>query len=84
MVVAALGFDDDPFDPGGPEKLPLSIHTDAVWIWSESAAYFAARYALPPDPSLVRHIRRRDYRWPELDRTALERIGRQIRNGETG
>jgi hypothetical protein len=72
-VVAANGFDVDPFDPARPETVPLHFHTDGRWVWSESLAYFADRYGLAPEPALLRHVRERRYRWPTVGREVLDR-----------
>jgi hypothetical protein len=73
VVVAANGFDVDPFDPARPETVPLHFHTDGRWVWSESLAYFADRYGLAPEPALLRHVRERRYRWPTVGREVLDR-----------
>jgi hypothetical protein len=78
IVVAGFGFDPDPYDPEGAEVVPLHLHTDGAWVWSASLGYFAERYGMPPEPDLLAHIEQRGYRWPELDRAALERVSRLI------
>lgn len=77
MVTAVLGMDHDPLDPGRPEIVPLHIHTDGVWVWSESESYFAGRYGIAPDPELLAHIRRRQYRCPAaVDAETMRRAAR--------
>ena len=78
IVVAAFGFDPDPFDAAGAEMVPLHIHTDGVWVWSESLAYFADRYGIAPQPELLRHLAQRQYRLPELDDEQLIRAARLV------
>jgi hypothetical protein len=73
IAIAAFGCGEDPWDPARPAVVPLSVHTDGEWVWSESEAYFAERYGIPPDPRLVAHIRHRGYRWPEVDDETLMR-----------
>jgi hypothetical protein len=76
VVVAAHGFDVDPFDPARPEVVPLHIHTDGLWVWSESLAYFATVYGIGPEPELLAHLRQRQYRLPEVDREVLRQAAR--------
>lgn len=71
IVLAAFGYDRDPYDPGHPEMVPLHLHTDGEWVWSESLAYFAERYGVAPEPDLLAHLRRQGYRCPEVDETGL-------------
>lgn len=65
VAIATMGLSEDPYQPDRPEVVPLHVHTDGVWVWSESEAYFAEHYGVPPDPELLAHIRRRDYRAPD-------------------
>jgi hypothetical protein len=83
MLIAVFGFDEDPWDPSRPAVVPLSIRTDGVWVWSESEAYFAERYGIPPDPELLAHIKEHDYRWPDLDEESLERAARLVEGSAT-
>jgi len=73
MVAATFGFDPDPLDPARPEVVPLNLRTDGEWVWSESLAYFALRYGIAPEPDLLAHLARRDYRLPDVDEPALRR-----------
>jgi hypothetical protein len=81
MVCLALGADEDPFGPG---FVPLSEHSDGSWIWSESAAYFARTYGIPPHAGLLADIRRHNYRWPTLDQARIEQIGQLVRGDTAG
>jgi hypothetical protein len=82
LVAVTLGLGADPFAPDEPGSVPLALHTDGTWIWSESAAYFADRYGIPPNAGLLADIRRHDYRWPELDEVRIGQIGQLVRHGE--
>lgn len=75
LALAAYGTGEDPYD-GDLPVVPLHIHTDGVWVWAESLAYFAERYGTPPEPELLAHIRARGYRWPEVDDQTLQHAGR--------
>jgi hypothetical protein len=78
-VAVAWGYGEDPFDPERPEQVPLHLHTDGRWIWSESLAYFAARYGIAPQPEFLAHIERNGYRPPEVDEDTVLRAGRATR-----
>ncbi|MFC7528577.1 hypothetical protein [Actinoplanes sp. GCM10030250] len=77
LALAAYGTGEDPYD-GDLPVVPLHIHTDGVWVWSESLAYFAETYGLPPEPELLAHIRARGYRWSEVDEQTLQHAGRLV------
>ncbi|MBO0871539.1 MAG: hypothetical protein J2P15_23555, partial [Micromonosporaceae bacterium] len=78
VVVAAFGVATDPYDPERPEVVPLNVHTDGEWVWSESLAYYALRYGFPPQRELLEHIRQRAYRIPEVGEEALARAARIV------
>ena len=71
MVIAAWGSGTDPRD--GDAVVPLHIHTDGLWVWSESLAYHARRYGTPPEPEFLAHIRSRRYRWPDVTDEVIDR-----------
>jgi hypothetical protein len=73
LVAVAWGYDADPFDPDRTEVVPLNMHTDGEWVWSESLAYFADRYGVPPEPDFLRHMAQRRYRLSEVDQEQLDR-----------
>lgn len=75
VVLMCSGFDPDPFDPAAPAQVPLHLHTDGEWVWSESLGYFVERYGVAPEDALVHHLRARDYRCPAVTSTMLDRIG---------
>jgi hypothetical protein len=72
----------DPFDPAAGAVVPSHVHTDGWWIWSEALAYYAWRYGIAPEPELLRHIRARGYRYPEVTRAALDRAAAMVRSPE--
>ncbi|WP_203861653.1 hypothetical protein [Plantactinospora mayteni] len=81
MVLACWGLDPDPFDPAQPEVVPAHLRSDGHWVWSESLAYFAERYGVPPEPELLAHIEEQDYEWPvDLDDEVLDRVVRALRD----
>lgn len=71
----------DPFDSSVGEAVPLNLHTDGMWIWSESLAYFAHRYGIAPEPDFLAHIRERRYRFPDLPPETLARASEVVRSG---
>ncbi|GIH18852.1 hypothetical protein [Rugosimonospora africana] len=60
----------DRYDASMGAPVGLSVRSDGVWVWSDVLAYYADRYGIPPEPELVEHIRRNDYRCPPLDDAA--------------
>ncbi|GAA4504984.1 hypothetical protein GCM10023191_060110 [Actinoallomurus oryzae] len=79
LVAVAWGYDPDPFDPDRPEVVPLNLHTDGTWVWSEGLAYFADRYGIAPEPDLLAAIRQRGYRPPEVDEATVHRAAAWVR-----
>ncbi|GAA5194202.1 hypothetical protein GCM10023322_57980 [Rugosimonospora acidiphila] len=73
IAVAAYGFDVDPFDPARPEVVPLHLHTDGFWVWSESLAYFATRHGIAPEPEFLAHLKRYQYQPPGVAPDVLRR-----------
>lgn len=61
MVLRASGAGQDEFAPGAHPEVPLTFHTDGVWIWPGSVHYYLRKYGLPPESELVSHIRSLDY-----------------------
>ncbi|MFC4107210.1 hypothetical protein ACFOX0_14910 [Micromonospora zhanjiangensis] len=81
LVAVAWGYDEDPFDPDRVQVVPLNMRTDGEWVWSESLAYFADRYGVPPEPDFLRHMAQRQYRLSEVDQERLDRAVALIRRG---
>jgi hypothetical protein len=77
VVIAAWGSGTDP-RAGDGAVVPLHIHTDGLWVWSESRAYHAGRYGTPPEPEFLAHIRSRRYRWPEVTDEVIDRAARLV------
>ncbi|WP_460807737.1 hypothetical protein [Micromonospora zhanjiangensis] len=59
----------------------MNMRTDGEWVWSESLAYFADRYGVPPEPDFLRHMAQRQYRLSEVDQERLDRAVALIRRG---
>jgi hypothetical protein len=79
LVAVAWGYDADPFDPNRAEVVPLNFRTDGEWVWSESLAYFAERYGVPPEPDFLRHMAQRQYQLSEVDEEQLSRAVTLVR-----
>jgi hypothetical protein len=79
IAVLAFGFDADRRDPRRSEVVPLSLHTDGTWVWSESDAYYAQAYGTPPDPALLAHAREHDFHVPAVDESTVRRAGELVR-----
>jgi hypothetical protein len=61
MVLRASGAGQDEFAPGAHPDVPLTFHTDGNWIWPGSVPHYLRKYALPPEPDLITHIRSLEY-----------------------
>ena len=61
MVLRANGAGQDEFAPGSHPEVPLTFHTDGLWIWPGSVHYYLRKYGLPPEQDLVAHVRSLDY-----------------------
>ncbi|WP_157535504.1 hypothetical protein [Nocardia inohanensis] len=69
VVLAARSYAVDEFAPADRD-VPLTFHTDGVWIWSGSVAHYLRKHNLPPEPDLVRHIADRNFRVGEVSEGA--------------
>ncbi|MEU3274218.1 ferredoxin [Saccharomonospora sp. NPDC006951] len=72
VVLAARGYDTDPFEPRRPASVPLTFRTDGAWVWPGAVAYHLREHEIAPDPELLTHIRARDFVVPEVGEPARE------------
>ncbi|WP_067818749.1 DUF3558 domain-containing protein [Actinomadura kijaniata] len=72
VVLSARGFDEDLMDPSRPAEVPMTFHTDGIWVWPGSAVYYLRVHNVPPDPELLAHIRARGFRVPPVPEEARE------------
>jgi hypothetical protein len=73
IVLAARGFGADPLDPERRDEVPLTYHTDGVWIWPGAVHYHLRVHGVPPEPDLVGYARGRGFQIPEIDDEARTR-----------
>ena len=66
VVLAARGHDADELDSSRGANVPMTFHTDGVWIWPGAVAYYLREHGIPPEPGLVAHIRGRGFEPPEV------------------
>lgn len=73
--VIAGGYWTDPVTDNPEHRIPHSVNTDGVWVWSSPWAWFVERYgaALPAD--FLEHIRALGYRPPRLSDERVREIG---------
>jgi hypothetical protein len=71
----AGGYWTDPVTDNPAHRIPHSVITDGVWLWSSPWAYFVEKYgaALPVD--FLEHIRALGYRPPRLSDERAQEIG---------
>ncbi|MBO2460222.1 hypothetical protein [Actinomadura violacea] len=67
IVLAARGYDTDRLDPARPAEVPLTFHTNGVWIWPGAVHYYLRVHGVPPEPRLVRYASAENFRIPEVD-----------------
>ncbi|WP_240487257.1 TNT domain-containing protein [Actinomadura flavalba] len=72
VVLAARSSAPDLLDAARPDRVPLTFHTDGVWVWSGAVAYYLAEHGVPPEPELVAHVRGRGFRVPALSDDEIE------------
>jgi hypothetical protein len=73
IVLAARGFDTDRLDLTGPRNVPMTFHTDGVWVWSGAVGHYLRHHDAAPAPDLVAHIRAQDFQVPRGDGRSGER-----------
>ncbi|MGW4111949.1 TNT domain-containing protein [Actinosynnema sp. NPDC004786] len=81
VVLAARSYGPDVLDPGSTPSVPLSFHTDGVWVWPGGVAYYLRRHHVPPVPQLVQHIRDNGYAVPPVGPEA-ERAAAAVATGQ--
>lgn len=64
---------DDVVDPSLRATVPMNFLTDGHWIWTDASTYYLEQHLLLPDPQLVDHVRARDFRFPDVDGSAIHR-----------
>jgi hypothetical protein len=67
IVLAARGYDTDRLDPSRPAEVPLTYHTDGVWIWPGAVHYYLRVHGVPPERELVGFASADRFRIPEVD-----------------
>ncbi|MEU0540325.1 hypothetical protein ABZ319_10675 [Nocardia sp. NPDC005978] len=60
LVLAARSFGEDEYAPADID-VPLTFHTDGVWIWGGVVAHYLRKHGLAPHPELVTHIVNRSF-----------------------
>ncbi|HEY8372751.1 MAG TPA: TNT domain-containing protein [Pseudonocardiaceae bacterium] len=82
LVMAAFSGTTDLLDPERGSVVPNAYHTDGVWVWPASMAYYLEHHRVPPPPDLVLHIRSRNYQWPKrLPQVTLRRAMGTVSGG---
>ncbi|MBD2900353.1 hypothetical protein amrb99_93570 [Actinomadura sp. RB99] len=80
IVLAARGYDTDRLDPAHPAEVPLTYHTNGVWIWPGAVHYYLRVHGVPPEPRLVGYASAAGFRIGEIDEEtraeAVAAIGR--------
>ncbi|MFC5286176.1 glycohydrolase toxin TNT-related protein [Actinokineospora guangxiensis] len=66
LALPARGYDTDHLDEERRQTVPVAFHTDGVWIWPAAVNFYLRTHGVPPDPELVAHARRAEFRMPEV------------------
>jgi hypothetical protein len=72
VVLAARSYDTDQLAPDGTPAVPVTFHTDGSWIWPGAVGYYLRRHNVPPEADLLEHIRRLEFRLPDVDERTRE------------
>ncbi|HEX6355739.1 ferredoxin [Actinophytocola sp.] len=83
VVLAARSYDVDAFSPDRPPAVPLNFRTDGSWVWPGSVPYYLREHSIAPDPDLLDHIRKRQFRVPDVSEPARENAVGAITGGES-
>ncbi|MFD2417989.1 TNT domain-containing protein [Amycolatopsis pigmentata] len=67
-VLISSGLGPDAFTGGTEVDVPQGYHTDGAWIWPTAVAHYLRKYAIPPEPEFLAHIRERGYHAPYADK----------------
>jgi hypothetical protein len=65
------GYDIDRMERDRGKVVPMSIHTDGVWIWNAGLRYYVETYGLAPEPEFLAHIMRSGHVAAEPDDAAV-------------
>lgn len=72
VVLASRENEEDHFDPERSQTVPGTWHTDGIWLWPGSVAYYLAQYGMPPESALVEHVRSRGFTVGDVDDATRE------------
>jgi hypothetical protein len=56
----------DVVDQARGTVVPVNFRTDGTWVWTDAVTYYLDEHRLRPEADLVKHIRSRRFRPPEL------------------
>ncbi|GAA2426880.1 hypothetical protein GCM10010191_44380 [Actinomadura vinacea] len=65
IILMAHSLSEDMMDPERPSRVPMTYHTDGVWIWPGAVGYYLREHGLPPESELVAHIRGNGFELPD-------------------
>jgi hypothetical protein len=66
LALPARGYDTDHLDEERRQTVPVAFHTDGTWIWPAAVNFYLRTHGVPPDPELVAHARRAEFRMPDV------------------
>lgn len=88
-ILVGSGFGPDIFSAGHESDVPESYHTDGTWIWHASVPHYLRKYATPPEPDFLAHIREQGFQPPYVDKltrrtAAADLLGRPRPKADPG
>lgn len=67
VVFSSRGMDTDKLSADQAPVVPMTFHTDGVWVWSAAVWFYLLRHNIPPEPALLEHIRERGFALAQVD-----------------
>lgn len=64
-VLLAMGYAKDDLDLQQRQRVPMSVLTDGIWIWSAAVTFYVKEYGIAPEPDFYRHIVAQRYLCPQ-------------------
>ncbi|MFI6055577.1 hypothetical protein ACIBCO_36510 [Streptomyces violascens] len=78
VILAASQWVDDLMDANNKNICQYSLHTDGVWAWPASLAYYVRRYHVNLPPEFLAHMASNNWEVDGLDDASLEEIGEAL------
>ncbi|MGW2556295.1 hypothetical protein [Streptomyces sp. NPDC001635] len=74
LIVATGSWANDLVNPDIKRTRQYSIHTDGVWVWPSSLAYYLVTYHTELPGEFLQHMEASGWTVPTLDEAALDAV----------